>query len=105
MTTLAYVDKSPIHGKGLFAQKRIKKGECIGTYEGKRTRSDGMHVLWVEETDGKWIGIKGENELKYLNHSSKPNAEFDGDELFAIRAIKKGEEITFDYGEEWEDVE
>ena len=38
--------------------------------------------------------------LRYLNHCSKPNAEFDGPDLYAISDIKPGEEITFDYGEE-----
>ena len=42
--------------------------------------------------------------LRFLNHASKPNAEFDGDRLYARRVIRKDEEITFHYGEEWEDV-
>ena len=46
----------------------------------------------------------GQNELRYVNHSRKPNASFYGDELEALRAIRPGEEITHDYGWEWAGV-
>ena len=36
--------------------------------------------------------------------SSAPNVEFDGHELFALRAIAIDEELTFHYGEEWADI-
>ncbi len=101
----SYADKSPIHGKGLFAKKQIRKGTRIGTYEGPRAKRDDTYVLWVQNDNGRWVGIDGKNDLRYLNHSSKPNAEFEADELYAIRTIRKDEEITFDYGEEWADVE
>ena len=100
----AYVDNSPIHGKGVFAKKKIRKGTFLGTYEGQPTRKDDTYVLWVDE-EGTWVGIDGENELRWLNHSSRPNAEFDGADLFAIRTIQPDEEITFFYGPEWADVE
>jgi uncharacterized protein len=96
---------SPIHGKGCFARKLIRKGAFIGSYEGPHTMRDGRYVLWVDDGDGEWRGVRGENELKYLNHSSSPNAEFDGEELTAIRTIRAGEEITFHYCDEWEGVE
>ena len=101
---LAYVDESPIHGRGLFARKKIRAEDYIGTYEGPATQNDGMHVLWLwnEETD-RWEGINGKNEMRFLNHSNKPNADWWDDELYALRTIKKGEEITFDYGEDWAD--
>lgn len=98
--------KSPIHGKGAFARRKIRKNTQIGTYEGPiRKKRNGMHVLWVEEEDGTVFGIDGKNVLRYLNHSSTPNAEFDGADLYAIRTIQKGDEITFDYGEDWADTE
>ncbi len=46
---LAYVDDSPIHGKGLFARKHIGTGELIGVLDGAPTSTDGEHVLWLEE--------------------------------------------------------
>lgn len=101
---VVFVKESPIHGKGCFAAKNIKKGEYIGKYEGPSAKKDGTYVLWVLHEDGKYRGVNGKNALRYLNHSQSCNAEFDGPDLFAIRRIKKGDEITFDYGEEWEDV-
>lgn len=97
---LFYVDDSPIHGRGLFARKKLKEGIYLGTYDGPKTKKNSMHVLWVEEKEDKWIGRDGKNILRYLNHSNKPCAEFDGFDLYAMRDIKKGEEVTFDYGED-----
>ncbi|GAB4175264.1 MAG: hypothetical protein Kow0020_10930 [Wenzhouxiangellaceae bacterium] len=100
---LVYVARSPIHGRGLFARVPIAKGTLIGRYEGPRTRRDGMHVLWVwDEDTGRWEGIDGTNEMRFLNHSADPNADWWGDELYALRDIAKDEEITFHYGEDWE---
>jgi SET domain-containing protein len=97
------VRKSRLHGYGLFAARKIGKGELIGWYRGVRTRKDGMHVLWVEEDDEKF-GLDGVNELRDLNHSKRPNAAFWGDELYAVKAIAKGGEITFNYdGHEWDE--
>ncbi|MCA8961865.1 MAG: SET domain-containing protein-lysine N-methyltransferase [Planctomycetes bacterium] len=101
----SYVARSPIHGRGLFAKRKIRKGTLIGTYEGPRVRKDGMHVLWVEDERGKWFGIDGKNQLRYLNHSRNPNAEFIGEELIALRTIAPDEEITFHYGDEWAEVD
>ncbi|MGD8514830.1 MAG: SET domain-containing protein-lysine N-methyltransferase [Granulosicoccaceae bacterium] len=93
-----FVGESHIHGKGLFAKTNIKKNTYLGEYLGPLVKDNGMHVLWVEDEKDKWIGRDGQNQLRYLNHSSKPNCEFDGFELYTIRSIKKHEELTFDYG-------
>ena len=99
------VRSSSIHGKGVFAKSRIDEESKIGTYAGVRgVTSDGTYVLWVEQDNGRVIGIEGRNELRFLNHSSQPNAEFDGEHLYALRPIEPNEEITFHYGEEWADI-
>jgi SET domain-containing protein len=95
-----YVDKSKIHGKGLFSHVEIETGEYLGRYHGPKVSENGMHVLWVESDNGKWEGYDGKNILRYLNHCKQPNAEFEGRDLYAISDIEPGEEITFDYGEE-----
>lgn len=94
--TLVYVAESPIHGKGLFAACRLKKGLYIGTYLGPAAKQNGSHVLWVEDGD-EWVGRRGLNRLRYINHSACPNAEFDGFDLYVIRPINPNEEITIDY--------
>jgi len=96
------IRRSPIHGRGLFAQRRVVKGEHLGRYEGEHTSRDGRYVLWVESVDGDGVyGVRGKNSLRFVNHSARPNAEFDGEELFSLRRIEPGEEITVDYGPDW----
>ena len=100
----AYVDRSPIHGRGLFARSAIALDDYIGTYEGPATAEDGMHVLWIwSEDHERWEGIDGRNEMRFLNHDPEPNADWWGTDLYAIRDIEAGEEITFDYG--WDNDE
>jgi SET domain-containing protein len=99
-----YVADSGIHGRGLFARQAIPAGTQIGHYDGRVNRENGMHVLWVDNGSGDeedWIGYDGVNELRFLNHSSRPNGEMDGQELYASRDIDMHEEITIDYGEEF----
>ncbi len=91
---------SVIHGKGLFAKTTIKNGELIGEFKGIPTQKDNTHVLWYEDDKG-WQGLSVTNVLKYANHSNSPNVEVVGKEMYAIRKIKTGEEITFHYGEDW----
>jgi len=97
---IVYSDKSSIHGTGLFAKRKIKKGEYIGTYEGPKAKRNGTYVLWVYEEEGEEpIGRCGKNLLRYLNHSVSGNAEFDGFDLYACKKIALDDEITFDYKE------
>ena len=96
------VKDSPIHGRGVFARQDIPAFSYIGRYEGQMTDEDGMHVLWLyDEERDDWVGVDGENEMRFLNHSEDPNAEWSDLDLYATRWISAGEEITFDYG--WDD--
>ncbi|MEZ5167233.1 MAG: SET domain-containing protein [Acidimicrobiales bacterium] len=95
---------SPVHGTGVFATAPIAAGTHIGTYEGTPTEQDGTYVLWIENDAGGWTRIEGTGILRFLNHSREPNVEFDGPELHARRDIAAGEELRFDYGEDWADV-
>ncbi len=96
------VRQSPIHGRGLFAASRIHADSLIGTYEGPRTRDDGPWVLWIAEDGDEPWGIDGRNELRFVNHSPEPNAVFRGEELWSLRPIAPGEEITHHYGDDWD---
>ena len=97
---IVYSGRSKIHGNGLFAKQKIKKGSYIGTYKGPETTDNDTYVLWVYENgeDKDPIGRDGRNILRYLNHKKKCNAEFDGFDLYAIKTISPDDEITFDYG-------
>ena len=105
--SLCFVADSPVHGRGLFARHDIPADTWIGHYDGPQTQENGMHVLWVEAgADGndceEWIGYDGNNELRFLNHAREPNGEMDGLDLYSIRDIRSSEEITIDYGEEFD---
>ena len=94
-----YTMPSPIHGQGCFARIRFEVGAYIGTFEGPEVEQDGPHVLWLYDAEADvLIGRRGDNLLRWLNHSDQPNAEFDGFDLHARRAIAADEEITIDYG-------
>ncbi|MGD8208005.1 MAG: SET domain-containing protein-lysine N-methyltransferase [Thiohalocapsa sp.] len=89
---------STIHGYGCFARIAFSAGGYIGTYQGPLASRDGTYVLWVSEDGETWSGRSGRNLLRWLNHSDSPNAVFVGFDLYALRRIEAGEEITFDYG-------
>jgi uncharacterized protein len=101
---LTYVTDSGIHGRGLFARSDIEEGTYLGEYMGPAAKRNGSHVLWVYDESGV-VGRSGRNKLRYLNHSSNACAEFDGFDLYASRMIKRGEEITINYGEDWDDID
>jgi len=105
MARRTYVSRSLIHGSGVFARGRIPRGVCIGSYRGPQATRNSRYVLWLVHADGSERGIDGRTSLRYLNHSSRPNAEFRGSQLFSLRTIRPGEEITIHYGPDWSDVD
>ncbi|KND51113.1 MAG: histone-lysine N-methyltransferase MLL3 [Parcubacteria bacterium C7867-003] len=97
-------------GKGLFAVERIPKGSCIIEYTGVLVPEDQVDKInskyLFEINKNKTInGNVPSNLARYINHSCKPNCESDGprDKVFisSIKNIKPGEELTYDYGEEY----
>lgn len=102
---LVVVRSSAIHGRGLFALRPIPEGTLIGEYEGRKTHRNGAYTLWLEDQNGDPHGISGTNELRFINHSKIPNVSFYEAELYALRDIRKGEEITHHYGADWDILE
>ena len=101
------VKKSKTAGKGVFANRDFKKGEVIFRYTGKLMTNVQMmrepqsvrpHSAQISET--LWIGPAHDVE-DFVNHSCNPNAgqKIHGKtaSLIAIKYIKSGEEITYDY--------
>lgn len=96
-------------GLGLFATKDFKKGERIIEYVGNKVPGGdkGPHNLYIFTVTKKWDidGSPRWNTARYANHSCVPNAEAvnDNNRIFieAIKKITAGEEITYDYGEEY----
>ncbi len=91
---ITYVDKSKIHGNGLYARVPIGKGTIIGKIKGRPCQVDGSHVLWLTESEGFEVSCN----LKYINHANNPNAcYYDDLSVVALRDIAQHEEITHDY--------
>ena len=114
--------QSAIHGNGVFASAPIAKGERVIRYKGLLRTHAEVDRVYAEEADTGHTFLftlndeyvidanhKG-NKARWINHSCDPNCEavieeHDGknrkkDKVFieAIRAIKPGEELTYNYG-------
>jgi hypothetical protein len=100
------VGQSGVTGKGVFAERKIKKGEVILLMSGEQV-SDAQMDAHLAAGDLRWDDPLEIGSGEYLlldevplriNHSCNPNAGIRGqNELFALRVIKKGEEIFYDY--------
>ncbi len=86
-----YLDRSAIHGIGLFAGERIRKGTVIWR------RSPEIDLLLTAL--GKFV-LCGD-DARFFNHADAPNCHDIPDEgggpTVAARDIEAGEELTSDY--------
>jgi len=119
------IKKSKIHGTGVFASEDIPKntkiieyiGEKISKKEGdirseKRIRrylnSKKTGSVYIFELNSKYDidGSKRYNKARYINHSCSPNCEVDIIRgriwISSIKKIKKGDELFYDYGYEFD---
>ena len=119
------VKKSRVHGSGVFAKKEIQKntniieyiGEKIKKKEGDRRSAQRIKKYLNLKTDGsvyifelnKQYDIDGSpkyNKARYINHSCDPNCEVEISKgriwIKSIKKIKKGEELSYDYGYEFD---
>jgi hypothetical protein len=123
------VRNSRIHGRGLYARKAIPHDTWIVEYVGEKVdkeesdrranelldsaKESGGAKVYMFILNDEW-DIDGNvpwNTARLMNHSCSPNVEaqtWDEKEIWfvALRDIKKGEELTFNYGfdlECWQD--
>jgi SET domain-containing protein len=100
--------KSKIEGQGVFAIANIRKGARIVEYRGERkpfnlySADSESYVNLFHVGRGLIIDpTRGGNIARFINHSCAPNCESIDDHgriyIEAIRSIKKGEELTYDY--------
>lgn len=112
LSALVEVARSRIDGRGLFARRKIGsrrkigelEGERISLWEARRRAKTRKRIAIVELDDGSAIDASvGGNELAYINHSCTGNVRMRVYEtrvgFYARRDIRKGEELTCDYGE------
>lgn len=98
------VQPSGIHGKGIFADEDIKRGDIIQRINGRRikrlvkSKEESNEIAnWIGIGKYTWIDPTGTPFL-YINHSCEPNAAITGTKtLIALTDISKGSEIYMDY--------
>lgn len=97
-------------GLGLFTLSSIPRGACVIEYRGKTLSkkeeedSNSLYLFLVSKR--KTIdGAMRSNTARYINHSCRPNCEIEtwGQRVWVMakRAIKQGEELTYDYDEDY----
>jgi len=101
------VKPSPIHGKGLFALEDIGIGELVGVYEGKLTLKNSRYVLWMSDEDGRFFGIDGTNDMRFMNHSDEPNCTVGTNSpfIYIAKYVKAGDELFIHYTDGTEELE
>jgi SET domain-containing protein len=109
------VKNSPVHGRGVFARRKIRAGTLIIEYEGKRIGydqacidaaardDDSNHTFLFSLADGSVIdGGDNGNDARWINHCCEPNCEAREEDgriyIHALRDIARGEELNYDYG-------
>jgi len=111
------VRRSGVHGRGVYAIRPIAKGEVIIEYKGQMItwkQAEARHPHDPDDPDHTFFfhideqhvidAAVGGNAARWINHACNPNCESDIDEtrhrvfIKALRAIRPGEELFYDYG-------
>lgn len=120
MLVIPYVvKKSSIHSQGIFASKDIFRGKKIYEIQENElvqvpineikkwpTKKRDLFLRYSFQGDDSFyysgiLNFKSEEPIDdsfYMNHSCEPNCWHEGAQIVARRNIKKGEELTIDYG-------
>ncbi len=107
------IKKSKIDKNGLYASCNIKKGTKIIEYKGKiisvkrsetDPKFDNKKAIYLFNIN-KRFDLDGDfkfNIARLINHSCNPNCEVFGEGLkvwvYAMKDIRKGDELSYDYG-------
>ena len=122
MTRRIIQRRSAIHGNGVFAASDLSAGITLIEYRGRRLTHAQANRAYGGEVDSghtflftlneKYLidGNVGGNVARWINHSCAPNCQAfvvensvgdprrDRVVIDTKRAIRKGEELTYDYG-------
>jgi SET domain-containing protein len=111
---LIRVRRSRVHGRGVFARRRIRKGTRIIEYLGDRVShreadrryavkatADNHTFLFIVDRGVVIDASHNGNDARFINHGCNPNCEsvIEDRRVFieAIRTIRPGEELCYDY--------
>ena len=101
---------SGIHGVGAFARVDIPPGisvieylgEPIDKQESLRRCQENNEFIFTLDAEHDIDGNVSYNPARFINHSCAPNSEAQVDSghiwIISTRAIRAGEEVTFNYG-------
>ncbi|MFA5076220.1 MAG: SET domain-containing protein-lysine N-methyltransferase [Patescibacteria group bacterium] len=104
------VKKSKISGRGVFAAREYKKGEVILRWNLNRIVSKQQRnnlSTWQKEHTiclgrGKYAILRSPE--RFINHSCDPNTHVKNFCDVAVKKIRKGEEITGNYFQEYSTI-
>lgn len=113
---------SRVHGRGVYAAVAIKKGMRVIEYLGdrishaeadrryaKKGPDDGHTFLFIASNRTVIDAGTNGNDARYINHSCQPNCEtvIENSRVFidAVRNIKAGDELGYDYQLTWESTD
>ncbi len=99
---------SGVEGMGCYTTAPIRKGTRIIEYEGERIsiaegdrRYEGKERTYLFGLSNGRQVIDGQGMARYINHSCRPNCETEEEDgriwIVALRHIRAGEELTYDY--------
>ncbi|HEY1723839.1 MAG TPA: SET domain-containing protein-lysine N-methyltransferase [Steroidobacteraceae bacterium] len=108
------VRRSRVHGRGVFALRRIRKGTRVVEYRGDRIShrqadrryehkdiNDNHTFLFIVDRHVVIDAGCNGNDARFINHSCAPNCEavIEDRRIFiqALRTIRPGEELAYDY--------
>ena len=111
------IKKSQIEGLGVFAKEDIQKGTKIADYYGKEMKwktfkkkygeykSNSLHTYPMRRINriivAKIEPYKSRNLTNYINESKNPNCILKKRALYALNDIKKNQELTLLYPENY----
>ncbi|MDQ8154887.1 MAG: SET domain-containing protein-lysine N-methyltransferase [Gemmatimonadota bacterium] len=116
------IRRSAIAGRGAFATRDIKKGECLIEYVGQRIshpvadakyddESMKSHHTFLFSVSSRTVidASVGGNDARFINHSCDPNCEAVIEQrrvfIYARKPILSGAELAYDYGYERDGTE
>ena len=116
-TELYEVRPSGIHGLGVFARVDVSAetriieylGERISKKESLRRRKANNFFVFTVTNTFDLDGAVDWNPARFINHSCAPNCEARMENeriwIYALRDLRAGEELTFNYGYDLQDYE
>lgn len=101
--TLIDIRRSKIHGCGVFAARNFEKGQKIYSFQrGRILRA--VEIKNLAKKERRYLDYVGADKFeiieppgRFVNHSCVPNVEERKRAGYALRRIKKNEELTIDY--------